>query len=271
MTRLNRSLERGIAVLDCFRPGVSTLSHGDIGERTGLPKPTISRLLKTLTSHGYLVYDPRQRAYELGLPLLSLSWTYTLGNALHERMAPLIERLAHETRTIIGFGTAHDTDIVYLAACNGDAERAGRRVGAGMRAPMLSTSVGRAYLAALSPKERAAVLATLRASPQWRPALRGELSAAFARYRRDGMCLVPRSEGRQVAVGISLSIAGAPPHALGIGYRLDSSMDPSVVPRQITEALDELRAEVAHFNQAHGTGLPYVMPKAPARSAQAPH
>jgi DNA-binding IclR family transcriptional regulator len=250
MEKLNRSLERGLAVLECFRPGVSVLSHGDIGERTGLPKPTVSRLLKTLVLHGYLAYDPRQRAYGLGLPLLSLSWTYTLGNALHERMAPLIDRLARETRSIIGFGTAHDTDIVYLAACNGDAERADRRIGVGMRAPLLSTSVGRAYLAALAPKERAALLAALRASAQWRPALRAELSAAFARYRQDGMCLVPRSKGRQVAVGIALPVDGAPMHALGIGYRLGPSMDPSVVPKHIAQALEALRAAVEQFNQA---------------------
>ena len=30
-------------------------------------------------------------------------------------------------------------------------------------------------------------------------------------------------------------------------------MDPSVVPRQISEALDELRAEVAQFNHVQGT------------------
>jgi hypothetical protein len=37
-TLLNRSLERGLAILDCFRPGSGLLAHRDIAERTGLPR-----------------------------------------------------------------------------------------------------------------------------------------------------------------------------------------------------------------------------------------
>lgn len=53
----NRSLERGLALLDCFRPGVGALSHGELVERTGLPKATISRLATSLKRFGYLTYD----------------------------------------------------------------------------------------------------------------------------------------------------------------------------------------------------------------------
>jgi DNA-binding IclR family transcriptional regulator len=247
MAALNRSLERGIAVLECFRPGISALSHGDIGQRTGLPKPTLTRLLKTLTSHGYLLYDPQPRTYRIGLPLLSLSWTFTLGSALHDAMAPVIQRVAHDTQTIIGFGAAHKTDIVYLAACNGDPQRPDRRVGVGMRAPLLSTSVGHAYLAALPVRERNAALLMLRATPQWKPEMRDPLNAAFARYRRDGLCLVQRNEGRQVAAAIALPLRDAPLHALGMGYRLPAGADPDVVPKRFLEGLDELRSAMQAF------------------------
>jgi DNA-binding IclR family transcriptional regulator len=246
---LNRSLERGIAVLDCFRPGISALSHGEIGQRTGLPKPTLTRLLKTLTSHGYLLYDSHERAYRIGLPLLSLSWTFRLGSELHEAIAPLVRRVAHDTQTIIGFGAAHMTDIVYVAACNGDPQRPDRRVGVGMRAPLLSTSVGRAYLGALPQSRRNTALAILRATPQWKPALRGELDAAFERYRRDGMCLVERNEGRQVAAAIALEVRGEELHALGIGYRVPAAADPKVVPQRIIEAMNEVRAAIRAFNE----------------------
>lgn len=248
MAALNRSLERGIAVLECFRPGISALSHGDISQRTGLPKPTLTRLLGTLASQGYLQYDKCHRTYRVGLPLLSLSWTFTLGSALYETMAPVIQRVANSTQTIIGFGAAHMTDIVYLAACNGDPQRPDRRVGVGMRAPMLTTSVGQAYLAGLSPKERSADLVALRATPHWKPEMRSQLNAAFERYRRDGMCLVSRNEGRQVAAGLAMPVRDAPLHALGMGYRLREGADPGIVPAQFLEGLDELKTALKAFN-----------------------
>ncbi|CAN5416993.1 IclR family transcriptional regulator [soil metagenome] len=250
MATLNRSLERGIAVLECFRPGISTLSHGDISERTGLPKPTLTRLLRTLVSHGYLQHDTQQRNYRPGLPLLSLAWTFTLGSALCEATAPVIERVARETQTIIGFGTVHQTDIVYLVACNGDPQRPDRHVGVGMRAPLLTTSVGRAYLAGLPLPERNAALSMLRATSRWQRDLRGELNVAFERHRRDGMCLVQRNEGRQVAAGIALAVRGGPLHALGMGYRLPAGADPEVVPPRVLEGLAELKATVLRFNES---------------------
>lgn len=257
MVTLNRSLERGIAVLDCFRPGISGLTHGDIGQRTGLPKPTLTRLLGTLTSLGYLLYDKQARAYRPGLPLLSLAWTFTLGSALCEVMTPVIQRVAHATQTIIGFGTAQGADIVYVAACNGDPQRPDRRVGVGMRAPLLTTSVGRAYLAGLAPAESRALVAMLRTAPQWRPAVRGELVAASERYRRDGMCLVQRNEGRQVAAAIALPVRDAPLHALGIGYRLPAGADAEVVPGKILDGLDELKNVLKAFNdRAEGIHKP---------------
>ena len=38
------ALARGLDVLRCFRPGEVSLTNLDLSERTGLPKPTISRL-----------------------------------------------------------------------------------------------------------------------------------------------------------------------------------------------------------------------------------
>ncbi|MBE7158937.1 MAG: helix-turn-helix domain-containing protein, partial [Rhodospirillales bacterium] len=44
----NRSLERGIEILRAFRPGSELLGNGELVERTGLPKATVSRLVQTL-------------------------------------------------------------------------------------------------------------------------------------------------------------------------------------------------------------------------------
>src|SRR5256885_13076191 len=44
------ALARGLEVLRVFTPTEGLLGNGEIAERTGLPKPTVSRLTYTLTN-----------------------------------------------------------------------------------------------------------------------------------------------------------------------------------------------------------------------------
>lgn len=249
MTLLNRSLERGLAILDCFRPGTGLLAHRDIAERTGLPKPTVTRLLETLRQQGYVVFDEVSRGYRLGVPILSLSRSLRLESELAAAMAPHIARIARETTSVIGFGTAHGADIVYLEAANGDPARLARRVGPGMRAPIATTSVGRAYLAGLPLEARRRVMENLSAaSPrQWRPDMQREIEDSIREVQELGYCLVMWSEGRHPAIGAPTPVRGSPLHALSIGY-VASNERPHRVPRQMVEALEELQACVQRFD-----------------------
>jgi len=47
------TLARGLEVLRCFTPLEPLLGNKEISVRTGLPKPTVSRLTYTLTKLGY--------------------------------------------------------------------------------------------------------------------------------------------------------------------------------------------------------------------------
>ncbi|MDB5819385.1 MAG: regulatory protein IclR [Rhizobacter sp.] len=236
----NRSLERGLAVLDCFRPGVGALTHRDIADRTGLPKPTVTRLVATLREQGWLVLDA-SNAYRLGVPVLSLSRSMSLADDLRRVLEPAIIRLAEETSTIIGFGTAHGGDIVYLAAHNGDPSRRERQVGAGMRAPIATTSVGRAWLAGLPTLEREAALVPMRATAHWRSGLDGEIGQAVREVAQQGHCRVLWSEGRHTAIGTPMPIRGAPLHALGIGYESPTGRAHDRVPERIRSVVQALR------------------------------
>ena len=53
------ALARGLEVLRVFTPTEGLLGNGEIAERTGLPKPTVSRLTYTLTKLGYLSHVER--------------------------------------------------------------------------------------------------------------------------------------------------------------------------------------------------------------------
>jgi len=236
----NRSLERGLAILDCFKPGVGTLAHHDIAEKTGLPKATVTRLTATLHAQGYLTYDAARRGFRLGVPILSLSRCLRLSSELIEAASATIARIARETSTIVGFGTAYATDIVYLDAFNGDPTRVARRIGPGMRTPICASSIGRALLAGMPPDERQAWIDRLRRTdPQWHDELSEEIDQAVREVRARGFCLVLWNEGRHASIGAPVAVRGGPLHAFNVGYVAPPD-DPHHVPSTMADVIREL-------------------------------
>lgn len=249
MARANRSLERGLAILGCFRPGTGLLSHREVTERTGLPKPTVTRLLATLRGTGYLSYDPVAKGYRLGVPVLSLAYAYELESEFQRTISPLITAMAAELKAIIGIGTAHGSDIVYVAASNGDPDRAERSVGPGMRTFIGTSAVGRAYLAGLPAAEREATLAELKRSPQWRLGLHKAITQSLRDVARDGHCLVAYSDGRTTALGTAFPVRGAALVAASVSFATGARF--GEVPAPVLEGMQRLRAAVAADELEH--------------------
>src|ERR1041384_8142220 len=69
------ALARGLEVLRVFTPAEGLLGNGEIAERTGLPKPTVSRLTYTLTKLGYLSHVERLAKYPRAPAALALGYT----------------------------------------------------------------------------------------------------------------------------------------------------------------------------------------------------
>ena len=69
------ALARGLEILRCFRPGEKFLTNTELAKRTGLPKPTITRLTYTLTKLGYLDSPADRGQYQLASGVLSLGYS----------------------------------------------------------------------------------------------------------------------------------------------------------------------------------------------------
>jgi len=54
------ALGRGLQLLDCFRSAERFLGSQELVERSGLPKATVSRLVRTLVNYGYLEFAEKQ-------------------------------------------------------------------------------------------------------------------------------------------------------------------------------------------------------------------
>ncbi|HYF58281.1 MAG TPA: IclR family transcriptional regulator [Burkholderiaceae bacterium] len=154
------ALARGLEVLRAFGPGDRALSHGELCERTGLAKATVSRFVHTLTLLGYLSRGPDQRL-SLGAGVLALGYPLLAGMPVRQIARPWLERLAHETGCTVNLGIRDRLCAVYLDCCRADRGNAWRP-DTGTPLPLLTTAIGRALLLARPAAEQQAILNRLK-------------------------------------------------------------------------------------------------------------
>jgi DNA-binding IclR family transcriptional regulator len=245
----NRSLERGLQILSTFRPGVTLQGNGEIAERTGLPKSTVSRLTQTLVECGYLQYDFNANAYRLGVPLLSLGQAMKQGSEILDIALPLMKDTAEGVRINVGLAVADGNEMVYLESVRRNQSEMFRHVSSGSRVPMELTSLGRAYLASLPARERKAVVESCRARHPlgWHKML-AELNAAMDFVRRHGYCHASWQAGI-VSIASSLQMVNHPVYVFNISL---SSKNHSLeeIQERFVPLLKKLISQVAQTKEA---------------------
>jgi len=164
------ALARGIAVLRCFGEGAGTLSHGDIARQTGIPKPTVTRLVATLETLGLLRQTAESDRYALAPGVLPMARAYLAGLDVRARARPHMMALADELDASVYLAVCEAPDMVVIEACRSRSNALTSRLDIGSRVPLALSAIGRAYLAALDEKTREALLRALktRAGGAWR-------------------------------------------------------------------------------------------------------
>ncbi|TAN56268.1 MAG: IclR family transcriptional regulator [Magnetospirillum sp.] len=200
------ALSRGLDVLRCFRANESMLGNQEIAARTGLPKPTVSRLTYTLTKLGYLSYIERYSKYQLGTAVLSLGYTALAGMDIREVARPLMQELADYSDVAVSLGSHDHTSMIYIESCRGKGALT-IRLTAGSRIPVATTAMGRAYLAALPDPKRSAILDEVRARhpAEW-TRIKAGVERAVIDYARRGFTMsVGEWQSDVHAVGVAVT------------------------------------------------------------------
>jgi DNA-binding IclR family transcriptional regulator len=190
-------LERGVQVLQAFRPHGGTMTLQQLVQRTGLPKATVHRLAAELVDLGLL--DRQQIGYRPGLALFELGELVPAKIDLREAALPFMEDLFEATHETVHLAVRDGFDVVYAEKIRGhEGVDVPSRVGG--RLPMTSTGVGKALLAYAPPHVVDAVLSRplrhLTARSNNDPA---ELRKELTEVRRTGLAY-DREEAR-IGVG----------------------------------------------------------------------
>ncbi|EDP66900.1 Transcriptional regulator [alpha proteobacterium BAL199] len=183
------ALARGLEILRAFRPDDELLGNGELAERTGIPRSTVSRLTQTLTALGYMRYLPRFEKYQLGAGILALGYRHLAASGLRAAARPHMQALANAADCAIAMGTPDRLSMIYTEVCHGAGPMI-LRLGVGSRIPIALTSMGRAYLSVLPERERQIVLGRIRDSdPDGWDDTKRTLDDAMQHYRAHGFCM----------------------------------------------------------------------------------
>lgn len=185
------ALARGLELLRAFRPGETLLGNRDFVERTGLPKATVNRLAYTLTTLGYLRFDESLGKYALDAGVLSLGFALLSGTDTLELARPHLRAFAREVGAAVSLGCRDGLDVIYLETIRSETALT-LGLASGSRLSMLTSSMGRAYLAVQPLDVRMALFAELEkaahAAGEDGPALVAAAKREIENFAKEGAC-----------------------------------------------------------------------------------
>lgn len=199
------TLARGLEVLRCFTPLEPMLGNKEISVRTGLPKPTVSRLTYTLTKLGYLRHNMRMGKYQLGSAVLSIGYPLLASMSLRQVARQHMKELADYCSGSVSMGIRDRMSMVYV-----ESSRCGNGIATlpdiGTAVPIAQSVIGRAFLAACTPPEREAVLNQMKVKePEMLRKYKAQIDKSLEDIRARGFCMAMGELRREVfAVGVPM-------------------------------------------------------------------
>ncbi|WP_417679392.1 IclR family transcriptional regulator [Roseibium sp.] len=180
------SLERGLRVMSAFGPDDRALSNQDLADRTGLPRPTVSRFTHTLRRLNYLAYHPDTGRYSLTPRVMEMGRAAFVATEIRDIACPIMETLAELGPFSVALGVPSGLNIRYLELRRRP-EAIVLNLDAGALVPILQTAIGRAYLASLASVRRQELLVRLRQDdPDLYAAQEEDVKAEIAAYDKQG-------------------------------------------------------------------------------------
>lgn len=209
------TLAKGLLILQSFVSDPRAHANSEFAQRLGLPRPTVSRLCRSLQALGFLDHDERLDRYFIGPAAVALGYPYVINTPMLGLLRPAMQQLADRFEGAVSVGVTMDLDVVYVETC---AHEHGtlKRPGVGAVRGILETAMGRSWMAQLSAGERQKFLARARKErPDEYDRCTEGLKESLAHYARRGFAINMGDAGLGVlAVGVASRIRYGPRHLL---------------------------------------------------------
>jgi len=154
------TLAHGLDVLAAFRNNPGPLSNAELAARTGLSRPTVSRLTYTLAQFGYLKRDAK--GFVLGLGVLAAAYPVLSALKVRQLARPLMRDFAAYAGGTVSIAMPFGLDFIYVETLR-TTDAVPHVPDVGFTGAISTTAVGRALLSLYSKDELDGYLAKVKA------------------------------------------------------------------------------------------------------------
>lgn len=178
---------RLLALLEVIAAKDQFVSLQGLVEETGLPKPTLHRMLQQLESAGMLQRDGDGRQYGIGARLRRLAENLLLNDTIHGARHAVLRQLVEEVGESCNITALSGSEVLYLDRVE-TAAPLRFYLHPGSRVPAHCSASGKLFLAQMTPAQRRRLLAHAPLSQYTSRTLTGldALEAEIEKVGRDG-------------------------------------------------------------------------------------
>lgn len=221
------------------------LSHTAIAEALGIPKSSLTQLLKTATGRGYVAYSAAGKSYRLGERFTSMARLTSRRQDLVTIVQPVLERVTAQTGESSALNMLRGNEAEVVATVS-SSQRLVSHMRLGDIAPLYATSGGKVILAHMPESRQDEYLDGVSFQPITANTLSSatELRRQLDKIRREGIAY-SLEEFTPGIIGLAKAVLGEGGEALGsLNVALPAVRYNPRAEALITDALDEAVAEL---------------------------
>jgi DNA-binding IclR family transcriptional regulator len=248
-----KSADRVLDLFEALARAGTGLSHTELSDELGIPKSSLTQLIRTLTIRTYLRFSAADKKYHLGEMFRTLARQTAQLQDLISLAEPLLVEIARETGESAALNML-EGDMSKVVATVSSSQRLVSHMRLGDLAPLYATSSGKALLAHFSDEQRDAYFANVELSAITPKTItsRSELVRQLERVRADRVADV-FEEFTVGIVGIAVAILAPGGEPLGAINVAMPAIRYSSLSR--TTIVDALERAVGHLEQRLERGV----------------
>ena len=251
-----KSADRVLDLFELLGGWGGEMSHADIVEALGIPKSSLTQLLRTLATRGYVEYSSSTKGYRLGAAFARLSLRTGQLRDLISAIEPLLADITRATQETSALNQRNG-DMSEVVATVNSPQRLVSNMRLGDLAPLYATSGGKVILAMLPEIAREEYLARVKFEPITPRTIRGkrELQRQLAAIREAGVAY-SHEEFTPGIVGIGVPLLAGDATLLGaLNIAMPAVRHTPLAEERAIRALREAAERVRfRFTPAAGKG-----------------
>jgi DNA-binding IclR family transcriptional regulator len=203
-----KSADRVLDLFELLSRSSRGVSHTNIADRLGIPKSSLTPLLRNMVLRGYVAAGPDGRSYQLGPQLLKLVRVGRISSDLAKEATSCLQQATRDVGETSAFNQLNDDQLEVVATVLGR-HRLTTHMKVGDIAPLYATSGGKAMLALMPEDHRNEYLKRvhLEASTKSTIVQRKQLEKQLEEVRKTGVAY-SFEEWTPGIVGVGVAVPG---------------------------------------------------------------